>query len=288
MKKIIITILLLICILASFTTVQADSTATATLRTSNSTVKIGETFTVTLSVWCEEGINGIDTTYSYDSDKLELVSASLKDTTNWASLGSGDQITVISNSESKIKQADVYVLTFKVKDDATAGQTAKVSTKDILVDSDADTNSEKTVKALSTLIKIEAKTPENEGPSTEEGNTAGDGNVTEENNGTQGDNSTEENNGTQGDNSTEENNGAQGDNSTEKNNGTQGDNTTEKNEIKQSNNSTTEIKNTSKDNTTKGNTLPKTGKSEIALIIVGIVGIISVIAYKKYNMYKDL
>lgn len=102
MKKTIIGIMtILVLILANITVVQA-ATATATLKTSNETVKVGETFTVTLSVSCEDGINGIDCTYSYDEDKLELVSAALKDTTTWASLGSGKDITVISNSETQI------------------------------------------------------------------------------------------------------------------------------------------------------------------------------------------
>lgn len=255
-KKLITFAIIIMVILANLSIVQAATTATATLKTNKDKVKPGDTFTVTLSVACEDGINGIDTTYSYDTDKLELVSANVKDSANWSSLGSDKQITVISNSTSKIKTADVYVLTFKLKDTVANGTTASISTTDILVDSDAATDSEKTVKALKVSVTAEAESSNNGNQSTGEGTgTEKPGDTTGEGTGTQ-----QPSNTTTGTNNPTSNN----------------------------TNSISKI-NTNTDNTvTKVTTLPKTGKSEIVLVIAGVLIIASVFAYKKYNNYKGL
>ena len=153
-KRLFIIGIVIIAILANITIVQADSTPTVDFKINSSQVKPGNTFTVTISVVCEDGINGIETTYSYDEDKLEFVSGSVSNSNNWSSLSSGNQITVICNSTSKITSADLYVLTFKVKDNAAVGTTAKIITTDILVDSDASTNSESIIKAKTATVTI--------------------------------------------------------------------------------------------------------------------------------------
>ena len=161
MKKIIVSIMVLCLILSGINIVNA-STGTVNLIANNKSIKPGETFTVTLSVSCEDGINGIDTTYNYDQDKLELVSAKVSND-NWANLGINNSITVISNSTSKITSSDIYVLTFKVKDNATAG-IAKVSISDIMIDSDLSENSSFNVsaKAIDININTDSKPGDNE------------------------------------------------------------------------------------------------------------------------------
>ena len=121
-------------IFCSVTIVNA-SNGNASLTTSSTSVKQGETFIVTLSVNCEDGINGVDTSYSYDEDKLELVSANVA-SSNWANLGIDSKIQVIVNSTSKLTSENIYVLTFKVKDNASVGDSAKVSINIISKDSD--------------------------------------------------------------------------------------------------------------------------------------------------------
>lgn len=243
-KKLITIAMIIMVILANLSIVQAATTATATLATNKEKVKPGDTFTVTLSVTCEDGINGIDTTYSYDTDKLELVSASVKDSANWSSLGSDNQITVICNSTSKITTADIYVLTFKLKDNVATGTTASISTTDILVDSDAATDSEKTVKALKVTITAETE-------SSNEGNqSTGEGTGTENPSNTTGETNNQTSNKTNTTNST--------------------------------------IKTNTDNTVVKTSNLPKTGKSEIVLVIAGVLIIASVFAYKKYNNYKGL
>ena len=151
-KLIIGNIIAIIIIL--LTSVTYAATGTAELKADVKEVKKGETFTVTLVVASEEGINGISTKYTYDTDKLELVSESLVDTTNWSNLGTSPELTIICNSTSSIKSADIYTLKFKVKDNVTAGSVATVETTDILLDTDAQSDSEVTISAKKVEVNV--------------------------------------------------------------------------------------------------------------------------------------
>ena len=151
-KLIIGNIIAIIIIL--LTNVTYAATGTAELKADVKEVKKGETFTVTLVVASEEGINGISTKYTYDTDKLELVSESLVDTTNWSNLGTSPELTIICNSTSSIKSADIYTLKFKVKDNVTAGSVATVETTDILLDTDAQIDSEVTISAKKVEVNV--------------------------------------------------------------------------------------------------------------------------------------
>lgn len=151
-KLIIGNIIAIIIIL--LTSVTYAATGTAELKADVKELKKGETFTVTLVVASEEGINGISTKYTYDTDKLELVSESLVDTTNWSNLGTSPELTIICNSTSSIKSADIYTLKFKVKDNVTAGSVATVETTDILLDTDAQSDSEVTISAKKVEVNV--------------------------------------------------------------------------------------------------------------------------------------
>lgn len=160
--KLILIISIIVIMVINITTSYAASTYGVYLTINPKTIKVGDTFTVTLSAKCEDGINGIDTTYEYDENMLELVSANVVDTKKWASLGVDNQITVICNSTEKIKEADIYELTFKVKETVKPGTTIKIKTTDILLDSDAATNSEYTITAKELTISVEeTSNPEN-------------------------------------------------------------------------------------------------------------------------------
>lgn len=151
-KLIIGNIIAIIIIL--LTSVTYAATGTAELKADVKELKKGETFTVTLVVASEEGINGISTKYTYDTDKLELVSESLVNTTNWSNLGTPPELTIICNSTSSIKSADIYTLKFKVKDNVTAGSVATVETTDILLDTDAQSDSEVTISAKKVEVNV--------------------------------------------------------------------------------------------------------------------------------------
>lgn len=152
-KKIFCVILILIFFLTGCLTVQA-ATATASLKTSNLTVKSGENFSVTLSVSCADGINGIaGLKCNYDSSKLELVSSSINDS-NFIDMGSSGEIALTCNSGQKITSSNIYVFNFKVKENVKADEKIVVSTNSFIVDSDLTTNSEISVSAQSTTITV--------------------------------------------------------------------------------------------------------------------------------------
>ena len=273
MKKIIISIIVLCLVLSSISIVNA-STGTVNLIANNKTVKPGETFTVTVSVSCVDGINGINTTYNYDQDKLEFVSAKVSND-NWANLGTNNSITVISNSTSKITSSDIYVLTFKVKDNATAG-IAKVGTSDIMIDSDLAENSSFNVSAKS--IDINIITDNNQGDNNPGDNNPGDNNPGDNNPGDNnpGDNNPGDNNpgdNNPGDNNPGDNNPGDnkpGDNNPGDNN--PGDNKPEDNKPEDNKPGDNE----GKDSTITDTKLPQTG--DVNLILILGIGISSIAA----------
>ena len=152
-NKLMIIGLTIILMLTSSITVLANTETTVTLQVDKTEVKAGETFTVTLKATCPDGINGVDTTYSYETEKLELVSANIANS-NFASLGVDNQITVISNATESIQSADIYTLTLKVKEGVEVGSTAKISVAETLLDSDAATDSEHTIPAQEVTVTI--------------------------------------------------------------------------------------------------------------------------------------
>ena len=142
-SKLSIILITIFLVLANVVTSYA-ATATVELNVDKAELKVGETFTVTLSANCSDGINGVITTFSYDTKKLEYVSESVVDTSNYAFGGNKDakEIFVYCTSTDSIQNADIYALTFKVKEGATVGSKAKISIAETTLDSDSETNSE--------------------------------------------------------------------------------------------------------------------------------------------------
>ncbi len=174
MKKTLFVLGLIMAILMVGISVVNAADATVDLRTSSETVKPGDTFTVILSAKCEDGINGIDTKFSYDTDKLEFVKKEVANSDNWSNLGGDGDITVICNSTDSIKTADIYVLTFKVKDSVADGATATISTDSILLDSDAATNSTVSIAGKTATVKAaNSATPSGNNGTADEGSNGG-------------------------------------------------------------------------------------------------------------------
>lgn len=155
--------IILITILLVLTSVVTSYAATATieLNVDNAEVKVGDTFTVTLSANCSDGINGIITTFDYDKNKLEYVSEGVVDTSNYAFGGNKDakEIFVYCTSTDSIQSADIYALTFRVKEGATVGSTAKISIAKTTLDSDSATNSEHILAEQEIAVKIVEEAP---------------------------------------------------------------------------------------------------------------------------------
>lgn len=157
-KQVKILMLVIILIIACTLTVNA-SDATASLNLSSVEVHKGDTFTVTLNVTCEEGINGLQGTVNYDTTKLDLVNIAVTDTTKWVNLGENLNLAVIHNSSDTETSTDIVKVTLKVKDTAEVGE-AKVTISDIVVDSDAASNSTKQVGTKEIEVSITENTSE--------------------------------------------------------------------------------------------------------------------------------
>ena len=160
MKKELITILTIILLIIGITFSVNAADATVTLTPSKSELNPGDTFTVTISATCEDGINGLIGTVTYDKDKLQLVESKVTND-NWYNAGEStdDNIVmeIIGNSRDKITTADIFRLTFKVKEDAQVGTTAKVTASNIQLDSDAETESLKELGTKEVTVSIVEK-----------------------------------------------------------------------------------------------------------------------------------
>ena len=197
MKKLVVSIIILSMLLLNISIVNA-ATVSASLNSSSTSVKPGDTFTVTLSAKCEDGINGIDTTYSYDEDKLELKSENVAND-KWANLGETGTIQAITHSTSKITSDDIFVLTFKVKDNIAVGTTAKISTSEINIDVD-NLNDMVTESAKTLNINIASTTSNTSGSN---GGSQGSSTVNSNNNSGTTNNSKESSNGVNNKNSSD-------------------------------------------------------------------------------------
>lgn len=160
-KKMEILIITLIFMIMGTLTINAAD-ATANLNLDKAQIYRGDTFSVTLNVACEEGINGLQAKFSYDENRLELTESTIIDTSKWVNLGESPNFEVIHNSSETETSADIVKLTFKVKDNAEFG-TAKITASDIVVDSDAGTNSTKQVGTKETQVTIVEKPAEGSG-----------------------------------------------------------------------------------------------------------------------------
>ena len=286
MKKIIailtLTLTLLIVLAGSMPIFAA--TAMANLNSSSLTVKPGETFTVVLSVNCQEGINGvIGLTYNYDKDKLDLVSEKIG--TNYTNLGTGDTIDLITNAKDKLTNEDIYIFEFKAKETIKSQTIANISTGDIKIDSDEASNSEAIVKGQKTSITIkpegntdsEEPRKETENPKEQEkegGETEQETKETEqEKKETEQEKTETEQEKTETEKETKEN---------EKNNDKKND-LTSQNTTRDKNNSN---KKTAEDTTKSKSQLPKTGTQKIIIGAILILSIIATVAYVAYRKMK--
>lgn len=251
MKKYIKIFLVAVILVLSSTLIVNAADATATLKLSDEQVKKGDTFTVTVNVSCEEGINGLVGNVSYDTEKLEFIGLELIDTQKWFNM-SGEKLKfeIVHNAVDTETSADIIKATFKVKDTAQVGTTAKVTIADIELDSDAATNSNKQIGTKEVEVSIIEETINDEPGNDEPGNNEPGNN--------------EPGNDNPG-------NSQQGDNKQENNKGSEGTKTPTK----------------TPDKTTTTTILPKTGVYSI-IGVVAIALIIMIIFYKKYNKYKGV
>ena len=268
-KKIIILEIIILLILGLFgnITIYAQSETTATFEASTKEVKPGDSFTVKLKVKCEDGINGVSTKYSYDKEVLELVTKKIGD--GLADFSGDGEIIVMSNSNT-LTEADVYTLTFKVKENVEANKNIVISTDKIMVDSNAAENSTYTIDEKSVTVLTVA---------------SGNSNSGDQNNNNQGSNNNSNNNGEQQNNQGTATGSGSSTTGTKSGNNSSTTTTTSGNSSK----TTTTTTATKKDTTTSSGKLPQTGSKIIKMaLIVGVAFIVAGIYLIKNIKYKGI
>ena len=156
-KSLLIIGIVIAIIITGITTVQAADT-TAQLTASATSVKPGDTFTVTLSAACDGGIALISGSeaddgfaLNYDTSKLELVSKEAKRLIDLNEEATSGTICLMGSSTS-FTSGDVYVVTFKVKSDAADGN-IQVGVTPIKITDFNDVETAVTVQSATVEIK---------------------------------------------------------------------------------------------------------------------------------------
>lgn len=257
-------IIYIIFMILSTTFVYANSVASITLNSSSNSVKKGETFKVVLHGKCADGINGFSANYSYDSDYLELVNATVCDSNKWSNLGVNNELAVICNSSSKITDSNLFEFIFRVNDTAKEESKLEIAISNIILDSDKSTDSNINIENQKIFVTIAKNVSTDNKPNTN--------NPSENKPGTSVDNPS---------NNTPE----QGSNSNVNNKPEQGINNTSSKP--QSGTNSSNITSNSSSSAATGK-IPQTG-SNITFIFVLIGSLIAMfVSFLLYRKYKDI
>ena len=132
-EKIALSLMVFIFILGNVLVVNA-ATGSIDLKLSSNKVNKGDKFTVTISASSDLDISWLEANLTYDTNKLELVSAGAA-SDKWSNMNSGDNskvnIMTLYVDGYNYKSADIYVAEFKVKDSAQDGSTATITFSNI-------------------------------------------------------------------------------------------------------------------------------------------------------------
>lgn len=151
MKRTIkIVLAIIVFSLISISIVTASNT-NAEIVVDKTTLKPGDTFTITLKANCSEGLSFISTKLNYDINKLTLKSKNIAN--DWVDYGT-DKIELFSNSSNKFTNLDACTWIFEVNENVENG-TVVIETTDIEI-TDINNVEYKLAKSEKTLnIKVE-------------------------------------------------------------------------------------------------------------------------------------
>ena len=110
-KRLIISVLAILVMIFNIATISFAANENVTVTATEDDVKSGDTFEVTVSQE-SDGITGIESTLSYDTDVFSLTKRELE--TNWTDLGNDTKLDAMSNTA--ISSGNVFKLTFSVKE----------------------------------------------------------------------------------------------------------------------------------------------------------------------------
>ena len=152
MKKSKISLLIFVLIISLFGVVNAAS-GSINLGASSETVKKGETFTVTLIGTADNNITALQANLEYNTNKLSIDNKKVG--AGFADLSGENEIAIAAtSSDSLSKTATLYTITFKVADDATAGET-EIKFKNISLAVVNENKEQETAKVADESITIE-------------------------------------------------------------------------------------------------------------------------------------
>ncbi len=165
-RKLMIIAMIAFLIIANSIIVYAGANS-VTLTAEKTEVKAGENFTVKIKATAPDGINGMVTTFSYDTEKLELVSKDVSDE-NFSKLSgkTANEIVIIFDPEdvsnfTKVTETDIYEFTFKVKEGVAEGSTATISLGETTLSTLGTTTSEYKLPEEEIVITVAKETTEN-------------------------------------------------------------------------------------------------------------------------------
>ena len=258
MTKLKMILVLILSVLVLFAGNVYASTPNVTITLDKSEVEIGDTFEVTISASAEDAIDGLSSKIEYNENVLEKVSSELIDSDNWSDLDTFPNLVATWKTIGTEKtSADIYKITFKVKDNVEA-QDIEIKLSDVIL---SHTGGQENLEDITKTITIKAKG--NNNPSD-------DGN-----NDNTGDNDNKDNDNT-GDNKDDNNNNEEDNN--DNNNGDIGDseeNGEDSSDIKNSGSDNLELKSGSSkvlDSTTSQKEIPYAGEwSKIIAILICII-----------------
>ena len=301
--KIVVAIgLVIVLIMNTFSL--AVSEGQVKLKTSNNSVKKGDTFTVTVSEELSDGATSFQSDLKYNQSILEL--SSINTASGWNYMGetesdraSEEVLVLFAFANSEVTSGDVLTLTFKVKDDYTTEAETKVE----VVNSILYKVSNEEVNADDTSISIKVnEASNNQGTNNTSNNTTNNTtnniiNNTSNNRTNNTSNNTTNNTSNNRTNNTTNNTSNNRTNNTSNNTSNNRTNNTTNNTSNNTTNNTSNNRTNNTSNNTTNNTssnstsstLPKTGsgRAYILLIIAGLLGV-AFISYKGYEKYKGI
>lgn len=275
MAKLKMILVLILSVLVLFAGNVYASTPNVTMTLDKSEVNIGDTFEITISASAEDAIDGLSGKIEYDENALEKVSSELIDSDNWSDLDTFPNLVAIWKTMGTEKSsADIYKITFKVKDNAEA-QDIEIKLSDVVL---SHTGGQENLEDITKTITIKAKGNSNPSDNDDNDNT--------------GDNDNKDNDNT-GDNKDDNNNNEEDNN--DDNNGDIGDseeNGEDSSDIKNSGSDNLELKAGSSkvlDSTTSQKEIPYTGEwSKIIAILIVVFTALGVNGYVLYRKYKNI
>lgn len=276
--KIITSILLIVFLISTTNVYAANDSFETTLVADKTQAKAGDNIIITIGLSNisiesgEKGIGAYTGSIKFDSSVLEYVSTNGTD--KWDAPFYENGLITSTTKDGKVvtTQQNIGIINFKVKEDAKLGETT-IELENFsgstggMTGLDVPTG-DKSVKIAIVGDDSSGDNSDKDDPNKDDGN----------NNGGNGGNSGNSNDGN-GANNGNNNNGGNSNNATNKSSNTN------KNQNTSVNNS--QKINTREENTKKG-VLPKTGNSNLAMIIVIVVGILlSVILYISFRKMKN-